>query len=433
MKLRYPCFPRQFELVVIVLLLVVTLTTIPKADAAGPDTSKANSANNEPIKIGFVVSVTSIGAGPSAEMIKGVQFLLDSCNNKFAGRDVKLLVEDNESSPSKAVVKATKLVKQDHIDFMLCDHFSPSAAALVPVAGELKVPLVVGASGANNMTQRNRNDYIIRTGYTASQVSYPLGVYAAKHVGGKNKKIITVASDFTFGYESVGAFQTTFEQNGGKVIQKLWIPLDGKDFSVALKKMHKDADAVYMCIAGQSSYTLPLQYQEFGPKLPIFGSMTSFAEQVLPKAGEALLGGISSSVYSTVLDTPANRRFVKNFQAKYGYKPGWYVESGYTSALAIKKAVETLHGDISDKDKLLSALHKLQLTDDPRGPLQLDDYGNPVESVYIRQLRKVDGELQNAVIQTFPKVSQFWTWKPDEYMAGPSYSRSYPPCKNCED
>ena len=49
----------------------------------------------------------------------------------------------------------------------------------------------------------------------------------------------------------------------------------------------------------------------------------------------------------------------------------------------------------------------------------------------MRRVERVDGKLQNTVIHTFPKVSQFWTYKPDEYLKNPVYSRDWPPCKAC--
>ena len=35
------------------------------------------------------------------------------------------------------------------------------------------------------------------------------------------------------------------------------------------------------------------------------------------------------------------------------------------------------------------------------------------------------------VIATFPKVSQFWKWNPEDYLKQPPYTRDYPPCKHC--
>ncbi|MBW1945580.1 MAG: ABC transporter substrate-binding protein, partial [Deltaproteobacteria bacterium] len=52
-----------------------------------------------------------------------------------------------------------------------------------------------------------------------------------------------------------------------------------------------------------------------------------------------------------------------------------------------------------------------------------------IQNIYIRKVERVGGELQNTVIHTYPKVSQFWTYDVDQYLKTPLYSRDYPPLK----
>ena len=91
------------------------------------------------------------------------------------------------------------------------------------------------------------------------------------------------------------------------------------------------------------------------------------------------------------------------------------------------ESAAAINGDVEDRDKFLAALKSHKVTDDPRGPIEIDKYGNPIQNIYIRKVERVGGELQNTVIYTYPKVSQFWTYDPVEYMKQPLYSRDYPP------
>jgi hypothetical protein len=34
-------------------------------------------------------------------------------------------------------------------------------------------------------------------------------------------------------------------------------------------------------------------------------------------------------------------------------------------------------------------------------------------------------------VATLPNVSQFWTFKPEDFLKNPVYSRDYPPCTKC--
>ena len=92
----------------------------------------------------------------------------------------------------------------------------------------------------------------------------------------------------------------------------------------------------------------------------------------------------------------------------------------------IGKAVESLNGNVEDKEKVLAALKSVQLKDAPRGPMTLDDRGNPIENIYVRRVVKIHDRLENKVIETFPHVSQFWKWSEDEYLKRPPYSKDYP-------
>jgi branched-chain amino acid transport system substrate-binding protein len=95
----------------------------------------------------------------------------------------------------------------------------------------------------------------------------------------------------------------------------------------------------------------------------------------------------------------------------------------------IIEAIKAINGDVENRPKLMDALRKVELKDVPRGPMKLDSYGNPIQNIYIRKVERVGGELQNTVIQTYPGVSQFWKYKPEEFLKQPVYSRDFPPLK----
>ena len=86
---------------------------------------------------------------------------------------------------------------------------------------------------------------------------------------------------------------------------------------------------------------------------------------------------------------------------------------------------------VPDAVKFLAALRRVSITDAPRGPVSFDDYGHPIENIYVRRVERVDGRLQNTVIHTFTGVSQFGPYRPEEFLKNPVYSRDWPPCKAC--
>jgi branched-chain amino acid transport system substrate-binding protein len=246
--------------------------------------------------------------------------------------------------------------------------------------------------------------------------------------------VAVIGSDYAFGWELIGGFQRSFEEAGGQVVQKLWIPLGAMDLAPYISKLRRDVDAVMEMAAGASALQFVRQYQEAGLKgrIPLIAGGPAVDEAFLPSMGDEALGILSPLIYSAALDTPANRRFVTEYRKKFGKIPSYFSETNYTSGRWINEAVKAVGGNVEDREKFLAALRKVEIPDAVRGPVKLDAYGNPIQNTYIRKIeRNKDGELQNTVIATVPNVSQFWKYNPEEFLKQPVYSREFPPCRHC--
>jgi branched-chain amino acid transport system substrate-binding protein len=278
---------------------------------------------------------------------------------------------------------------------------------------------------ADDLTQRQRSRWVVRTGWSGSQPNHAFGEYAFRVLN--LRTVAVIALDYSFGWESVGGFQRTFEAAGGTITQKIWTPVSVHDFAPYLAQVSRDVDAVYALFLGRAALQFMKQYGEFGLKKRtlLIGQGTTTDEHVLPFMGDEALGVITPLHYSAALDTPANRRFAAAYRARYDKVPSYYSESMYTGAKWFVAAIELTGGNVEDAEALLGALRTVKPMDLPRGPVELDEYGNPIENVYIRKVERVNGELQNTVIATFPAVSQFWNFIPADYLRQPLYSRRY--------
>jgi branched-chain amino acid transport system substrate-binding protein len=217
-------------------------------------------------------------------------------------------------------------------------------------------------------------------------------------------------------------------------LQKLWPPLGTTDFAPYLAQVRRDADAVFALMVAASALRFPKQYEEAGLKarLPLIGGGTTFDEFVLPALGDEAIGGITPLIYSAALETPENARFVKEYRAKFGKVPSYFSETSYTAGRWIHEAAKAIDGNVENNEAFLAALRKVEIPDAPRGPIKLDAHDNPIQNVYVRKVEKKNGELWNTVIHTFPAVSQFWKYTPEEFLKQPVYSRDFPPCQHCQ-
>jgi branched-chain amino acid transport system substrate-binding protein len=401
------------------LLAVAGILVAGDADAQGP------------IKIGFISPLTGAIAAAGKDMYTGCELYWQESGWQMAGRKVEVILEDNEGNPATALVKLRKLVENDHVNMVAGVILSNVAYALVPYIEAQEIPTMYPINSADDLTQRKRPKWLIRTGFSAGGNMHPFGEYAAKVLG--YKKVVTVGLDYAFGWETVGGFHKSFEDNGGQVVQKLWVPLNVQDYSPYLSQIKKDADAVFVVALGRWTLLFAQQYAASGlrGRIPLIAGGTYTDEHVLPQLGDESIGVVSAHHYSASLDTPANKRFRAAFEKAYNRIPSFYSENCYTGARIIDEAVRTIGGKVEDRAAFMAALRKVQITDAPRGPVQMDAYGNPTQNIYIRKVERVGGKLQNTVIYTYPAVSQFWKYNPEEFLKQPVYSRDFPPCRHC--
>jgi branched-chain amino acid transport system substrate-binding protein len=387
------------------------------------------SAEKGHIKIGFLAPLSGGMAANGKDMLAGLELYLEEIKYQAAGRKIELLIEDDEANPAVGITKSRKLVEKDGVHLMTGGLMASTAYALAPYIDSQGIPMTYPIMSADDITQRKIPQWIVRTGWTSSQPHQPFGEYAYNVL--KFKKVSIVAYDFAFGWECVGGFHKTFEDAGGKILQKVWVPLTAQDMSPYLSQISKDADAVFAVFSGRLALQFVKQYKEFGlkDKIPLIGGGTLTDEHILPSMGDEAIGIITPLIYSEVLDNPANKKFVKAFRAKAKKAASYYSEGTYSGMRWIVEAIKAINGDVENRAKLLAALKQVELKDLPRGPMKLDHYGNPLQNVYVRKVEKVKGELQNTVIHAFPNVSQFWKSKPEDFLKQPVYSRDFPPVK----
>ena len=401
------------------------------AASAGLFWSAASFAQSEPLRIGFLTVRSGPLAAGGRQMEEGIQLFLKERNNMLAGRKVELIIADTGGNPAGAKGKTQELVERNNVHVIIGPLATFEAIAIDDYVLQSKVPLITPTSAAqNDLAQQKKNDYVIHAVGTAAQPTHVLGQYAAKKLG--MKRVAMIADDFAYGHEGAAGFLKVFEDNGGHVVQKLWSPLNVADYGTFIAQIKPNVDGVYAGFAGTNGLKFLKQYKEYQLKPTVLGNPTSVDEGVLRNMGDEALGVYSASWYSAGIDTPDNQRFVKAIQAEYKVTPGFYTAGTYTAGLFLEEALKAVKGRFEDKPAFLRALHSAHLISGPMGPIRLDDYGKPVLNMYIRKVERKDGQLVNAIVETIPNVTQFWTYDAKTFLAMPPYSREMPPARYLE-
>src|SRR2546427_1438059 len=410
---------RKESIVIIALTFVVALGILPAEAQKGP------------IRIGFMSSLTGPLSPNGKDMLNSFELFLEEQGGKLAGREVKLVTEDDAGNPATGLTKLRGMAEGQGIQILVGPLSAAVGYAIRDYIDSKKLPAIFPIVSGEDITQRKRSPYIVRTGWSSAQPSHPFGKWVYDNL--KYRRIAMIGYDFAFGWEVAAGFHRTFEESGGQIVQKLWPPLFTTDFGSYIFQIKRDVDAVYAVFSGADALRFAKQYEDAGLKarLPLIGGGTFTDEHVLRTMGDEVLGVITALHYSAALTTPGNQKFARTYEGKFKQVPSYYSEGTYVAGLQLKRALEGLSGDAESVERLVGTLRKTELADTPRGPIRFDDYGNPIQNIYIRKAERVGGTLQNTVIHTFPNVSQFWTYKPEEFLKNPVYSRDYPPCKYC--
>jgi branched-chain amino acid transport system substrate-binding protein len=383
----------------------------------------------DPVKIGFIAPLTGIFAPAGKDMLEGIKMAFEQAGYQAAGKKLQLIDEDNEGNPATAQTKYRKLVTQDNIHALSGVLLSNIGYALVPPIERDRLPSLF-LTTPDDLTKRRPSKYVLRSNFAASQPMHALGDYAAKTL--KYKRVFAIAMDNPFGHEGIGGFQKVFEDNGGRIVQKVWVPLNAMDFAPFLSQVPRDVDAVVQVFVAGQAVRFAKHYGEspLHGKVPLIGSGVFSDQSALVGMGDEVIGAVGAAIWAPTLPNPANRAFMQMAEEKLKRTPSYFHAVMYSAGRWIIEAVKAVDGHAEDREKLLAAIRKAsETTPDPRGPIKLDDYGNPTENVYIVKVEKVGGKLQNTVIHTYPMVSQFWTYKPDEFLKMPAYDRNFPPVK----
>jgi branched-chain amino acid transport system substrate-binding protein len=390
-------------------------------------------AGQTPVLTIFTVRTGPLAAG-GRQMEEGIQIFLKERNNTLAGRKVELIIADTGGNPVGAKTKTQDLVERNKVHVIIGPLATFEALAIDDYIKEARVPLITPTSAAqNDLAQQKRSDYVLHAVGTAAQPMHVLGEYAAKKLA--YKRVATIADDFTYGHEGEAGFQHTFQDNGGKVVQKLWSPLNVLSIT----------DPIWAKSSGMWTRSMPAlpaptdcaflrQFSEYGlkPKMAVLGNPTCVDEGVLKTMGDEALGVVTASWYSATIDSPDNKRFVQAVQDEYKVVPGFYTAGTYTAGLFLEEALKQVNGKFEDSAAFVRALHNVRLTRGPMGPIRLDEYGKPILTIYVRKVERKDRVLVNTIVETIPEVSQFWKYDPKQFMASPPYSRDYPTAKNLE-
>lgn len=382
---------------------------------------------DDAIKIGVLAPTTGNVAASGQDMLDGWNLYWDQNDGMAGGVEVQTFHEDSAGDPSTGLTKAERLAGNVGVDFIVGPLLANVGLAVSEQMSREGVPVFLPIATADDLTQREPLPGVMRVaGWTSSQTTHPFGEWAYDQ---GYRRIVTLCSDYAFGHENCGGFVNTFTDMGGEIIDQFWPPLGTQDFSTYISQVQAaDPDAVFVVTVGAESGRIVKAWQNFGLKdsIPFLGNETTLDQSLLRNMGDEAEGLISTGHFAGGRDAGVTQDFVEAYDEAYGQLPSYYSVAMYTAAQWVAQAIQDVDGDLSDQEAFLEVVKGVALEETPMGPMRLDDYNNPIENVYIREVQtRDDGRKWNVPIEAIEEVSQFWHYDPEEFLDHPVYSREY--------
>ena len=350
-----------------------------------------------PIKVGLMLPYTGTFAALGNAIENGFKLYVQEQGGKLGGREVQYFKVDDESEPSKATDNVNKLIKRDNVDVLVGTVHSGVALAMAKAAKDNNTLLVIPNAGADAITGPMCGANIVRSSFTNWQPGYAMGVVA----GTKGvKRAMTITWNYAAGNESVKGFTEGLEKGGGKVMKDLNLPFPGVEFQALLTEIAaQKPDAVYAFFAGGGAVKFVKDYAAAGlnKTIPLYGP-GFLTDGTLEAQGAAAQNMLTTLHYADNLDTPRNNSFRKSYAITYKANADVYAVQGYDAAQILGAGLKAVNGDLGKRDQLTAAMRKT-VVDSPRGKFTLSAAGNPVQDIYLREVKGNYNEFRSVAVK----------------------------------
>jgi branched-chain amino acid transport system substrate-binding protein len=349
----------------------------------------------ERLKVGLVLTLSGPSAVLGQQARDGFQLAVKDLGGRLGGRDVEVIVADDELKPDIAVTKVKGLVERDRVDFVVGPIFSNVLQAIHKPVTDAGTILVSPNAGTSTFAGKGCNPNFFVTSYQNDQVHEVLGKVAQDR---GYKRVSLLAPNYQAGKDALAGFKRHYK---GEVVEESYVPLNNLDFQSELAKIASlKPDAIFTFMPGGMGVNLVKQYRAAGlaDRIPFLSAFT-VDESTLPAQQDAAIGMLGGSNWAPNLDTPENKRFVAAYEAAYGSVPGSYAMQAYDAALLIDSALKATKGDTTDKDALRAALRKADFRS-LRGSFKFGVNNFPVQDFYlVKAAKRPDGRFQTELVQ----------------------------------
>lgn len=329
------------------------------AESTTPDTGGAGqTAATGEIKIGAVLDITGAGASLGVPERQTLEMLAAQVNaaGGVNGRQIKLLIEDNQSTEDGAAKAVNKLISTEQVDLILGASRTGPSLAMRPIAEQAKIPMISLAANAKIV---DGSTWVFKTAQNDRVVLEKL----ADDMKASGYTKIAIARDASGFGEGIPEMLTDIGKSAGIQVAAVekFAP-DATDFTAQMVKI-RDAkpDAVLIWGIPPAAAIAQKAYRQLGLTAPVYQSHGIGNQVFLDTAGDSANGLKAALGRMLVADElpendpqkPVVTKFIADYKAKYNQNPSTFAGHAYDGFMI---AVEALKKAGTDKAKLRDSL-----------------------------------------------------------------------------
>ena len=338
----------------------------------------------EPVKIGFLSTFSGPSGQLGQELLDGFNLALEQNGKTIGGRPVEVITGDDQAKPDVGRQVADKMIEQNKVQVLTGINFSNVMLAVAKSALDAGVFIVSSNAGPSQYAGAQCNPHYFAASFQNDTAPEAMGVYLQKK---GVKKMYLLAPNYPAGKDFLAGFKRFFK---GEIVGETYTTFGQLDYAAEIAQVRAaNPDGVFFFYPGGMGINFVKQYDQAGLKkaVPLYGPSFSLDQTVLPAIGDAAVGAFASAFWAETMDNPQSRKFVADFEAKYGRIPSPNAAAAYDTARIMDAAAKAIDGKIEDKPAFQKALENVKF-ESLRGNFRFNTNHYPVQDFYLAEIVK---------------------------------------------
>jgi branched-chain amino acid transport system substrate-binding protein len=349
----------------------------------------------EPVKIGFITSLSGPAGIIGKHMKDSVELALDHLGRKVGGLDVEMIYGDDQRKPDVGKQLADEMLKKHRVNFVSGIIWSNIMLAVAPTVTGAGTIMVGTNAGPHELSGKMCNELYFTTSWQNDQTPEAMGKYMQDQ---GLSDVYAMAPNYAAGKDMINGFKRYFK---GRIVDEVYTKLGQQDYQAEISQLRgKNPKVVFVFYPGDMGIQFLKQYAQAGlrEQIPLY-SVYTVDEISLPAVGEAALGNYETRYWSPDLKNEANQKYVGDFKKKFGYTPSFYGAQSYDGILLIDSAVRAVKGDLGNKKGMVAAMRKADFRS-TRGKFTFNNNHTPIQNFYLLRAVKAGNELEMQIQKT---------------------------------